>query len=60
MSTIVGTVIILAVALVVGWLINVLPFQVKTKRLAVAVFGAIVLLWLVKVLVVGGPFTWRP
>ena len=60
MSTIIGTVIILALALVVAWLINVLPLQVRTKRLAMAVFGAIVLLWLVKVLVVGGPFTWRP
>jgi hypothetical protein len=61
MSGIVGTAIILILALMVAWLINALPLQVMTKRLVMALFGAVVILWLMKVFVgFGRPFTWRP
>jgi hypothetical protein len=60
MSAIIGTLVILALAWLVAWLIRTLPLEAMTKRIVMAVLGVIVLLWLVKVLVVGGPFTWRP
>ena len=60
MSAVIGTLIILAVAWLVAWLVRTLPLNAMTKRIAIAVLGVLVVLWLVKVLVIGGPFTWRP
>jgi hypothetical protein len=60
MSAIIGTLIILALAWLVAWLIRTLPLKAMTKRIVMAVWGVVVLLWLVKVLIVGGPLTWRP
>jgi hypothetical protein len=61
MSSLVGAVVIAVLALLVAWLINVLPLDRKTKRLVVAVFAVVVILWLVKVFVgFGRPFSWRP
>jgi hypothetical protein len=60
MSAVIGTLIVLAVAWLVAWLVRTLPLNAMTKRIVIAVLGVLVVLWLVKVLVVGGPFTWRP
>jgi hypothetical protein len=61
MSGIIGTVIVLVLALVVAWLINTLPLEARTKRFVMALFGALVILWLMKVFVgFGKPFAWRP
>jgi len=60
MSAVIGTLIILAVAWLVAWLIRTLPLNAMTKRIVTAVLGVLVVLWLVKVILVGGPFTWRP
>ena len=61
MSVILGTVIVVAVALLVAWLINASPLDARTKRFVMAFLGVVVILWLVKVFVgFGRPFTWRP
>ena len=60
MSSVIGILIILAVAWLGAWLIRALPLNAMTKRIMTAVLGVLVVLWIVKVLLVGGPFTWRP
>jgi hypothetical protein len=57
----IGTVIIVALALFVAWVITALPLEAMTRRFLMALLGVTVLLWLVKVFVgFGNVFTWRP
>jgi len=59
--SIIGTAIIVALALSVAWVITALPLEAMTKRLFMALLGLIVLLWLMKAFVgFGHAFSWRP